>query len=60
MSDTYARALFSVEVETIMISKGYIEEAEFVSLVRGALIIAADEPGVPSEERCLMYLAFDR
>ena len=59
MNDGFARIIFSAEVEALLAPK-YPKEAEFVKLVRGALIEAADTPGIPAAERCQKLLEFDR
>ena len=60
MNDGHARAMFSSDVENIMLQNGYSKEGEFVRLVRNALIIAADEPGVDARTRCRYVIEFDR
>ena len=60
MSDDFARALFSPEVEAMMIKNGDHNEAYFVHVLRGALVEAADAPGIPAYVRCKKLLDFDR
>ena len=60
MKDKYARIIFSAEVQDILEELGYVEEVRFVRLVRNALIVACDSPGVIAKERYRYLLEFDR
>ena len=60
MNDDYARAMFSPQVEELMILNGDTSEADFVRIFRGGLITAVDEPAIPSTDRCRKLLEMDR
>ncbi len=56
MDDGYARDLFTREVEACMRTLNFDKEADFVRLIRNALIDAMDSPGLPPETRCRYLL----
>ena len=52
MKEKLSRTMFSKKVEDVMVLNGDLKEANFCSVIREALFVADDKPGISAISRC--------